>query len=466
MKSSSQPIHIHIGLVGHIDHGKTELARALSEKVFTAGLDRHPQAQRRGITIDLGFTMFNLGKYIVTLVDAPGHADLIRSVVAGANIIDAAILVVAADEGPKIQTGEHIVILKSMGISNICIAITKCDLVNEEKQDHVESQMRKIFRSIGIKDISIVRLSAKTGTGIEKLRETLLKIIEPKLRLTEEPFSLPIDHAFSVRGHGTVATGTILSGSIEIGDSVELMPHGILTKVRTIQTFGVSRESAQAGDRVGINIPDIKSELVSRGDYLSWPGTMKKVNRVVVRIKRNELYRNKITRGMTIGATIGMPTITAKLIPFAIEGRKNLILAETTADTFDALLLLKQNITVQKRMNVLLLRTDLPPNSMRIIGSGEILSFDESMIFHRKRVRKGRISRIREEDVLVEGLASRKETAQKLNGYSVHTPTGVDGILKTSFGTRGVVSAVFDKEVHLDDEVILEQITEEDVTHE
>jgi len=109
-------VPVHIGLLGHIDHGKTEVARALSEIVSTAGLDKHPQAQERGISIDLGFTSFHLDGYLVTLVDAPGHAELIRSVVAGANIIDAAILGVAADEGPKIQTGEHIIILQSFAI--------------------------------------------------------------------------------------------------------------------------------------------------------------------------------------------------------------------------------------------------------------------------------------------------------------------------------------------------------------
>ena len=116
-------VPVHVGLMGHIDHGKTALATALSEKVSTAGLDKHPQAQKRGITIDLGFTMFRLDKYLVTLVDAPGHADLIRSVVAGSNIIDAAILVVAADEGPKIQTGEHLVVLQMMGVESLVVAV-------------------------------------------------------------------------------------------------------------------------------------------------------------------------------------------------------------------------------------------------------------------------------------------------------------------------------------------------------
>ncbi|MBD3404945.1 MAG: selenocysteine-specific translation elongation factor [Candidatus Lokiarchaeota archaeon] len=460
------PIPVHIGLVGHIDHGKTELARALSEKVFTAGLDRHPQAKKRGITIDLGFTMFNLGNFLVTLVDAPGHADLIRSVVAGANIIDAAILVVAADEGPKIQTGEHIVVLKSMGITNICVALTKCDLVGEKSQKKVASQMRDIFKSIGMKSIDIVPLSAKTGYGLEALREVLLNTLKPKTRLVDGSFLLPIDHAFSVRGHGTVATGTILSGSISLGDSIELMPQGTTTKLRAIQTFGVGRESARAGDRVGFNIPDIKSEIISRGNYLCSPGSMKKTSHLVVRIERNALYKGRISKEMTVSATVGMPTVTAKLIPFVVETEKNLIIHESTSSIFDALLLLQHEIAVQHETKVLLLRTDLPPNSMRIIGSGYVINFDGDIPLHKKRVRYGHITRIREDDVLVEGLVSNKEAALKLRDSPVRTTQDISGVIKMPFGTRGVLSVVFDQEVNLGEKVIFEQFVEVKISND
>ena len=153
-------VPVHVGLMGHIDHGKTALAKALSEKVSTAGLDRHPQAQKRGITIDLGFTMFELDNYLVTLVDAPGHADLIRSVVAGANIIDSAILVVAADEGPMVQTGEHVVVLQSMGVDSIVVALTKTDLVNESQLADTEQKIRLILADTRFSEAPIIQVSA------------------------------------------------------------------------------------------------------------------------------------------------------------------------------------------------------------------------------------------------------------------------------------------------------------------
>jgi selenocysteine-specific elongation factor len=197
-------VPVHVGLMGHIDHGKTALAKSLSEHVSTAGLDKHPQAKARGITIDLGFSMFRLGPYLVTLVDAPGHADLIRSVVASANIIDAAILVVAADEGPKVQTGEHILVLQSMGVSRLVVAITKTDLVDATQLDRVEARMRTVIGESAFERVEFARVSAMTGEGIDRLKEQLLAVVEPSARDVSGPLLIPLDHAFLVKGHGTV----------------------------------------------------------------------------------------------------------------------------------------------------------------------------------------------------------------------------------------------------------------------
>ncbi|TFG27281.1 selenocysteine-specific translation elongation factor, partial [Candidatus Thorarchaeota archaeon] len=307
---------VHIGLMGHIDHGKTAVARALSEKVSTAGLDKHPQAQQRGITIDLGFTMFILDHFLVTLVDAPGHADLIRSVVAGANIIDSAILVVAADEGPKLQTGEHLVILRSMEIDSLVIAITKTDLVNQEQISKVESRMKRIVHDAGFQKVAFVHVSAHRGTGINNLRKSLLRIVIPRDRLREGDVLMPIDHAFPIKGHGTVVTGTILRGQLKTDELVEIVPLGQKGKVRSIQTFSQSRSAASAGDRVGINLPEIDHTQISRGDYLCAPGSISKSDKMYIHVKTNPLYKAKITKRMILNAAIGMPMVNARIIPY------------------------------------------------------------------------------------------------------------------------------------------------------
>ena len=455
-------VPVHIGLMGHIDHGKTALARVISEQVSTAGLDKHPQAQERGITIDLGFTMFVLDKYLVTLVDTPGHADLIRSVVAGANIIDSAILTVAADEGPKIQTGEHLVVLRSMNIDSLVIAITKSDLVDDKRLAEVESVMRKIVGDAGFNKVEYVTVSSQSGNGIDDLRKALLNVIDPRARIAEGPALMPIDHAFSVKGHGTVVTGTILRGHLSTNDTVEFFPSGISSKVRSIQTFSTNRTEASAGDRVGINVPEIDHAQITRGDYLASPKSIPISNALAIRAETNPLYRGRITQNMVISVAIGMPMITAQIIPFEVRNGVRVVLDEFRSGVFDAALVLQQPIAIDEGARVLLLRTDLQPDQMRIMGSGSISEILDKVVLNKRKIRQGRVQRIRDNDVLVEGLASSKGVAESIVGSQVTAASGAVGIIRTPFGTRGVVSVEFDNDVKQDDDVQYERLVVEE----
>ncbi|MGY5872697.1 MAG: selenocysteine-specific translation elongation factor [Candidatus Thorarchaeota archaeon] len=455
-------VPVHIGLMGHIDHGKTELARAISDKVSTAGLDKHPQAKERGITIDLGFTMFVLDKYLVTLVDAPGHADLIRSVVAGANIIDTAIMTVAADEGPKIQTGEHLVVLRSMDIDSLVVAITKSELVDDRRLAEVEDKMKKIVQDAGFVKTEFVRVSAHTGHGIDDLRKALLNVLVPRTRSTKGPILMPIDHAFSVKGHGTVVTGTIFRGSLSTNDSVEISPTGLTSKVRSIQTFGSNRPEASAGDRIGVNIPEIDHTQITRGDYLCSPKTIPISPAVIIRAKINPLYQGRITKKMVINVAIGMPMVTAQIIPFEERNELRVVVDDIKTGEFSAALVLQRPIAIDERARVLLLRTDLPPTHMRIMGSGSITKLEDVVLLSKKKVRAGKVQRIREDDVLVEGLASSKGVAESLTGAHVSIVGGAGGIIRSPFGTRGVVSVTFDSDVKEEDEVHYERLVEEE----
>ncbi|MGY5856168.1 MAG: selenocysteine-specific translation elongation factor [Candidatus Thorarchaeota archaeon] len=455
-------VPVHVGLMGHIDHGKTALAKALSEKVSTAGLDKHPQSQQRGITIDLGFTMFVLDRYLVTLVDAPGHADLIRSVVAGSNIIDAAILVVAADEGPMIQTGEHLVVLQSMGVERILVVVTKTDLVDSEQLASVEAMTRTILTDTSYTDAEFVRVSALKGSGISELRTALLRILTPRARDSESPLSLPIDHAFPIKGHGTVVTGTIQRGSIRLGETVEITPLGKTSRIRSIQTFGEEREEASAGDRVGVNIPEIDDTEITRGDYLCTPGSMNQATGFIAHLKINPLYKGRITRGLTISVSAGMPAVTGQILPFLVTPDARIVQETTKTKEFNAALLLQKPIALTIGTKVLLLRTDLPPTQMRIIGSGEVIEIPKKIILSRPRVRTGKVKRIREHDVLVEGLASSKEVAERLVGSDASTAGGVVGVIRQPFGTRGVVVVEFENPVKESETVTYQRLTEEE----
>ncbi len=456
-------VPVHVGLMGHVDHGKTELARALTEKTSTAGLDKHPQSKERGITIDLGFTMFRLEQYLVTLVDAPGHADLIRSVVAGANIIDAAIMTVAADEGPKIQTGEHLVVLDAMEIDSIVVAITKADLVDESALDLVEKRMREVMAGTRFRNVEYVRCSAKSSRGIDELKESLKRILRPKERNLSGPLLMPIDHAFPVRGHGTVVTGTIVRGELEVDTTIEVCPKGEYAKVRAIQTFGENRKRARAGDRIGVNIPDVGHEDVERGDYLIEPGSVRPSDLVTARITVNPLYLGRVTERMTVSVAVGMPSTTGEIIPFERIDDRRVLQPEVGKPQFLAILKLKEKVVAERGIRVLLLRTDLAANQMRIIGSGEIEDISDDRVVFRRRTRVGRVERVRERDVLLIGLATSKKGAERLKGSDVTTYSGINGTIGQAFGTRGLVSAIFEDAVKIGEEVRLDILRKETI---
>jgi selenocysteine-specific elongation factor len=271
---------------------------------------------------------------------------------------------------------------------------------------------------------------------------------------------MPIDHAFSIKGHGTVVTGTILRGRINLDDEIELMPQMLRGTPRSIQTFGHKRTHAQAGDRVGLNLPEFNHRSIFRGSYLCETNTLRKAANVVVRVNRNHLYHGPITKKMLLSAMIGMREITAQIIPIDFSGDAKIIIDETNKESFTAVLMLNKPIAVEKGMNTIIMRTDLSPTSMRILGSGVVKSILEKVILCRRKTRRARISRIRDNDVLIEGLASRKKDAERLQGQHIHTRTDHVGVLGVPFGTKGVLTAVFKEEVNDGDEVLYTYLTQ------
>jgi len=273
---------------------------------------------------------------------------------------------------------------------------------------------------------------------------------------------MPIDHAFPVKGHGTVVTGTIQRGILRAGDTVRLMPQDAEARVRTIQTFGENLPEAKAGDRVGVNIPDMKYSEISRGDYLSEQGALVSRKGVLVQLERNRLYKGRITDRMVVSTMVGMPNVTAEIVPFTEDRR--VIMDEAKETGFMAALLFQNQIAVEEGQKVILMRTDLPPTHMRIVGSGEVIETPAKIVLNRRRVRMGRIGRVRTDDVLVEGIASSKDRAELFVGSPVQTTSGIRGTLMRPFGTRGVLIGVFQAPVKESDKVIYEKLVEEELS--
>jgi len=457
-----EKISIHVALVGHIDHGKTKLSETLTELVSTAGLDKHPQSKEKGITIDIGFSFFNLKEYSITLVDAPGHADLIRSVVAASSIADGAILVIDAKEGPKIQTGEHVLILESFNITNVVIALNKIDLLKTEEIEIAKTKVINLLKDTKLKNVPIVPLSAKTGDGIDDLKEQLYKIIKKPERINKGPFKMPIDHHFPIKGMGTVLTGTVHRGQIKVGDEVEIMPVKLSGKVKSIQVMKQSKQEVLAGNRVGIAISGIDPKKINRGYYLCTPNSLKTTQHVIMKGKVNRLYNKILKPQMTLHLTIGMPTVSGTFYPYRIDGDHQILIEDLKEnDEFIAYLKLNEIITVEKGDPVLISRLDLPPTSLRIVASGKITEILSEPIeqFYRIALKKGTIRDLNhKEGVIVQGLTESKIGAEKIRKRKLLTSSNIEGTIVGSFAGKGLVIARFSKLPDENDEVYMEKI--------
>ncbi|MEN2994358.1 MAG: selenocysteine-specific translation elongation factor [Thermodesulfovibrio sp.] len=271
-----------LGTAGHIDHGKSSIVKALT------GIDpdRLKEEKERGITIDLGFANINYPDVVVGIVDVPGHERLIKNMLAGVGGIDIVMLVVAADEGVMPQTREHLAICDLLKIKDGIIVINKVDLVDEETLELAKEDIKEAVKGTFLENAETVAVSAKTGFNIdflkEKIRELALKVSE---KSTDGIFRMPIDRVFTLKGFGTVVTGTVLSGKIALDSPVEILPKGILSRVRGLQSHGIQLKEAFAGQRVGINLQGVSKEEIKRGDVVTVPNKIKPSFLVEVKIK-------------------------------------------------------------------------------------------------------------------------------------------------------------------------------------
>lgn len=288
--------HVNVGAIGHVDHGKTTLLAAmtkilsekgLSEEVSFEEIDKAPEEQERGITIAISHVEYETENRHYAHIDCPGHADYVKNMITGAAQMDGAILVVAADDGPMPQTREHILLARQVNVPAMVVFLNKTDLVeDEELLDYVEEEVRDLLNQYEFPgdEIPIVRGSAEQALqGDEKQKEQVFKLVEalddyipePEREL-DKPFLMPVEDVFSIEGRGTVATGRIERGTIELKDEVEIV--GIRetqeSVVTGIEMFRKQMDDAQAGDNVGILLRGINKDDIERGQVLVEPGTI------------------------------------------------------------------------------------------------------------------------------------------------------------------------------------------------
>ena len=264
---------IIVGTAGHIDHGKTALVKALTG----VDADRLPEEKQRGITIDIGFAELDLGDLHIGFVDVPGHEKFVKNMLAGAHGIDLVALVIASDEGVMPQTREHFEICRLLQIKTGLIVLTKKDLVDEELLELVNLDASELVKNSFLENAPMIAVSAKTGEGIEQLKETFKKLAAKIPNRKDETIArLPIDRSFSVKGFGAVVTGTLISGEINESQELEILPaSNKKVRVRGLQTHGKSVKTTHAGQRTAVNLGGISFDEIERGMILTLPNILR-----------------------------------------------------------------------------------------------------------------------------------------------------------------------------------------------
>ncbi|KAG7377734.1 hypothetical protein PHYPSEUDO_011079 [Phytophthora pseudosyringae] len=337
-------VNVNVGVLGHVDSGKTSLVRALSTQLSTAALDKHPQSQQRGITLDLGFSSFLLEppaqsprvkpSLQVTLVDCPGHASLFRTILGGVAIIDTVLLVVDSRRGLQPQTIESLLLASLVAQRSVVVALTKTDLLSSVASeraraiDAVSQEIRTYlathFNFQEESSVPVVPVAVGAGQepqGIPQLLEVLGANLQVPERNTSGAFCLAVDHCFAVPGNGTVLTGTVLSGALEKGHELELLPMGVKAKVKTLQVFKQDVASCAQGDRVGVRVNGLDPALVERALAVSPPGSLTPVTQVVIPVTRVPFFRGAACKsGAKCHATVGHTTVIAMATFFSKLG--------------------------------------------------------------------------------------------------------------------------------------------------
>lgn len=355
---------IIVGTAGHIDHGKSALVRALTG----TDPDRLAEEKRRGITIELGFAHLTLpDNTVLGLVDVPGHERFVRQMIAGASGIDIALLCIAADDGIMPQTREHLAVLQLLGINTCIVALTKCDLVDDDWRSLIQEEVQAELARTPYANAPIVAVSARNNTGLDELKETLTESVRALERTSKEgPVRMPIDRVFTIKGSGTVVTGTLWQGTIRPDDELEILPQNRIARVRAIQVHGSNAASSNAGVRTALNLASLSKSDLKPGDFLTTPSTQQTSDRFDVRFTSLPVLTEEksLVSGTRVHVAHGTREVTGRLL--YMDGKETINAHETTY----AQIRLDEPLPVM-RGDRFIIRSLSPA---RVIGGGTVLN--------------------------------------------------------------------------------------------
>ena len=522
-------VNVNVGVLGHVDSGKTTLAGALATTASTAANDKSPQSRERGITLDLGFSSFLLpadlaaaaprasadggggvqksseteqgeGQQVqVTLVDCPGHASLIRTIMGGAQIIDLMLLVIDVTKGMQTQSAEGLVI-GEITARELVVVLNKTDLIPEETREKqmakVEAGMRRVLSRTRFKDALMVPVAAKDGLGLD----VLMQAISSRIRVPSAtpptppskggpPFMMAVDHCFGIRGQGTVLTGTVLNGCVSVNDSIDLPRLKLDRKVKSMQMFRKPVQRAVQGDRVGICVTQLDPKLIER-DVIGSPGAFTTVQAAVVRVEKIPYFKMDVQSKGKYHVTIGHTTTMAQVQFFVEDNDQPATDGEEGKDAehrpleqlrfgdaveFDfereylhadalhltgrrpwsqwALLEFDKAVTCPVNASVIgsKLDTDIYAKQCRLAFYGRLAAVDKDadalrakLRVYKTRTRTGVVDRVVDDDQIIGRGLFKKDTDQSLfMNLKLVTDDGAVGIIESSFGKTGKFKVTF-----------------------
>ncbi|KAG7158100.1 selenocysteine-specific elongation factor-like [Homarus americanus] len=491
----SRNLNFNIGVLGHVDSGKTSLAKALSTVASTACFDKNPQSKERGITIDLGFSSFvidapdhikELGyeKLQFTLVDCPGHASLIRTIIGGAQIIDAMMLVVDITKGIQTQTAECLVIGEIL-CDHLLVVLNKVDLIAPEKQKSViEKITKKILLTLQqtkFGHAKVIVVAAKPGgpdapdvepLGLKDLMDSMQKFSYVPNRETGGSLLYAVDHCFSIRGQGTVMTGTVLQGSVAINDSIEIPSLKVSKKVKSMQMFRQPVEKVSQGDRVGICVTQFDPKQLERG-VVGSPGFIQTAFGVLAEVVKISYYKLPVETKSKFHVSLGHETVMARVTFFGTEDIldiKDRFMYDHTYKYQQELFNLKKldddasykpsqqfallefEKAVQVVPNSVLIGSkldmDVHTNMCRLAFRGNLLEIFTDKNYHDTQLQKVKVYKSKSKEGVIERLAGdnevivknllKKDTnTQLFIGLKVKLSTGEEGTIDGTFGQSG-----------------------------
>uniref|UniRef100_A0A3P9P8A2 Selenocysteine-specific elongation factor n=1 Tax=Poecilia reticulata TaxID=8081 RepID=A0A3P9P8A2_POERE len=505
--SRAKTLNFNVGVLGHVDSGKTSLARALSSTASTAAFDKNPQSRERGITLDLGFSSFTVDcpdhlrdsggqqQYDglqFTLVDCPGHASLIRTIIGGAQIIDLMMLVVDVVKGVQTQTAECLLI-GELTCPRMVVVLNKIDLLPPNKRqsaiEKMTKRLHKTLESTRFKECPVIAVAAKPGgpeapepeepQGVPELIELLKKQTYLPKRDAEGDLLMAVDHCFSIRGQGTVMTGTILQGSLAINDTVEIPVLKVTKKIKSVQMFRKPVSGAMQGDRVGVCVTQFDPKLLERG-LVCTPGSLRTLYAAIISTRKIGYFKGSLATRAKFHITVGHETVMAKVTFFGLppadtEPTSSEPSSLETPFTFDreysyqdeyvsgqkeaasgpdpeqwALLELERPVTCPALCLVIgsKLDTDIHANACRLAFQGRLLhrfedksyaetSLPQLRIFKTKH-KEGQVERVTDDYSVIGRSLFKKETnLQLFVGLKVTLSTGESGVIEGGFGQSG-----------------------------